>query len=188
MTGFVLSEAIVRSTMEMLIRDEGKSSSQSLGGLFVALTFILASCEADVERIFMLKNCYLFGSPCVKLMPKFWNKCSWSTLSEKDLESIQWAAQLVDMWHCAEGISISAVDRAELLTSLEKWLAIALAAFPDCLARAPSHANLASAMSSAVNCYVTLQGDEPPDDATAGMLQQVLQICAASKTRAKDTV
>jgi len=129
--------------------------------LLPSIAAVLASAEGEPSRVSLLKEYGLLGDHLYNFLERFWQSDGAS-----DAVSVSWACQVSELWVSVDRICETSRIQAVLVKCLQRMLKEALS--PE----------IVDALSTVVGCYVTLQGDDPPGESDATILQQVLQACA----------
>jgi hypothetical protein len=131
--------------------------------LLPCLAAVLTSSEGDESKVALLEEYELLDEPLVGFLEAFWNQAA-------SLSSTQSACQVIELWSAAARIA----DVSRLLQCIVGWIKRNLEQ------SSPPSDELKTALSTAVACYVTLQGDERPGEPDAMVLQRALEFCAQS--------
>jgi hypothetical protein len=128
--------------------------------LFPCLTAIYASAEDDVSRIALLRQNGLMGDD---ILLDFWDRY-WDRTT--NIAVVSWACQWMELYIGMEAV----VNIKRIQGALVRFLQRALS---------QSHSpQMVNPFSSVLGCYIILQGDEPPTEPDASILQSTIEYCA----------
>jgi hypothetical protein len=130
--------------------------------LLPCLALVLSSSEGDEAKVAMLEEYQLLGEPLVNFLEAYWKHAS-------NLSSIEYAYKVVATWSSMARIS----DTSGLLGCVIGWIERHINH-----QSLPKSSELIGALSTAIACYVTLQGEEHPGEPDATILQCALDVCA----------
>jgi hypothetical protein len=126
--------------------------------LLAGLTTVLASSEGDGSRIDALNQFHLLGHRLEDFLVSCFDQIGHGCEVSQQEGALQWCSQVIDLWtSMTETRNISRV----------------LSSVRSCLERslAKQQNGIDLDLSSLALCYITLQGDVPPSDEDAALLQ-----------------
>ena len=155
----------LRVAMEIATNDDDDDLQETL---LPSLAAVFASAEGSMSHVSLLKEYGLLGGGDNNLgqfLETYWRRFT----NNDDMSSVSWACQLIELWVSLDRIC----ETSQVQGAIVQFLQRMLREQPSSLA-----SGFVGALSAAVGCYVTLQGNEPPGEPDATVLQQVLELCA----------
>ncbi|KAL7571022.1 hypothetical protein ACA910_003742 [Epithemia clementina (nom. ined.)] len=148
--------------------------------LLPGVTTVLASSQGDPERVCLIKN---WKDIICNLVTTFWKSNermllqAANTATKKDnhtsYSSVVWVCQLMELVVDIFGFPLSdslivGSWKNQLISFLQLQAAV------QGKRNFEKNADRAAALNAAVACYITLQGETPPPDSQAAILQQIM--------------
>jgi hypothetical protein len=145
----------LKVALQMSVRDVDLQEQ-----LFPCLTAIYASAEDDTDRIALLRQNGLMSDD---ILLDFWDQY-WERTT--NVAVVPWACQWMELCIGMRAVVNITRIRAALVQFLVRG---------SCQPPSPQMVN---AFSSVIGCYITLQGEEPPTEPDASILQNAMEYCA----------